>query len=249
MMTCNVTYYNEPHFLDWWYKTIKRLNEAGYPICFNLCDDGSMRNPAVDYFEKHAPLPNMQLYRVVNDIGFNSHGSRNLLMKQTSTEWNLLSDIDRHYDDDTLISMNLLDDVERGVYYNFTTTHNRNHFTLNEYFIHKDDFWLSGGYDEELVNVHWGDRLFFSSALQRVCKREVRIDWICEYVRGARDVSVGPVSTTQYPDDNTLINPENFWWCDKNKREAMIEFIKLRNSSKESRLKKPTINFEWIRVF
>ena len=246
MISCNITYYNEPHLLKWWYNTIIRLNQEGYDIRLNLADDGSQRQPATDFFEKCIPHPAMRLFRVKEDIGFNSHGCRNLLMKQTQTEWNLLSDIDRHYDNETLLSMYHLDDVRQSEYYSMAS---KSKYTLNEYFIHRDDFWKSGGYDEEFVNIHWGDRLFFETSLDPVCKRTPRDDWWCDYIRGARDVSDGPVATTQYPDDHTLINPDTGPWSTKEGRNNLVNFVRNRNATAESRLSKPVINFEWEQIF
>ena len=246
MISCNVTYYNEPHLLKWWYDTIIRLNEEGYNIYFNLADDGSQRQPATAFFEKHPPHPSMGLFRVKEDIGFNSHGCRNLLMDQAQTDWNLLSDIDRHYDDDTLISMYRLDDVKRGEYYSMKF---KSDYTLNEYVIHKDDFWFSGGYDEEFVNIHWGDRMFFETSLDPVCKRVLREDWWCTPTRRARDVSEGPVTTTQYPDDHTLINPNTGIWSTHQGRQQLKDYVRNRNATIEGRLSKPVINFEWEQIF
>ena len=89
MLSCNVTYYNEPHFLSWWYSTFKTFYEEGIDIELNIADDGSMRQSAESFFDKKPPMPNMRLFRVLEDIGFNSHGARNLLMKETRTQWNI----------------------------------------------------------------------------------------------------------------------------------------------------------------
>lgn len=248
MITANVTYYNEPHLLQWWYDTIVRLNSKGFQINLTIADDGSQRQPALDFFTNKKQYPFIKLYRVKKDIGFNSHGCRNLLMKQTETNWNILSDIDRNYPDDTLIDVLECPDKIRGEHYGFWSTRSKTG-TLNEYVIHKEDFWLSGGYDEELVNIHWGDRLFFESSLYPVCPRVIRPDWDCIYTRGARNVSDGEVATTQYPDDNTLINPANHWWANSKSRQQMVDFIRQRNADPTKRINKPTIQFEWERVF
>ena len=36
----------------------------------------------------------MKGYKITADIGFNSHGARNLLMMESETHWNMLMDID-----------------------------------------------------------------------------------------------------------------------------------------------------------
>lgn len=250
MISINITYYNEPHFLVWWYKTVKKLEDVGCSFMLNIGDDGSMRQPAVDFFEKHPPTPNMRLFRVKEDIGFNSHGTRNLLMKQTTTDWNLMSDIDRRYPEKTLRSIYKNEgNLEKTRYYSFwemiKSSHDR--FSVNEYLVHRETFWKTGGYDEEFVNIHFGDR-YFLDALRLVAKRQKVEFWHVKYVRGARDVTWTDVPFTIYPDDKTLIHPSSVWG-DQEKRFALKEFVQERNKTHEGRMSKKVINFEWERVF
>lgn len=251
MLTLNITYYNEPHFLSWWYNIAKVLHEEGLSITLQICDDGSLRSPATAFFEKNEPLKNIKLYRVLKDIGFNSHGARNLLMNQTENNWNILSDIDRQYSLETLKRVYFRagrNALKKGYYYSFTyKKNNKQESSLNDYIISKNDFWLSGGYDEEFVNIHWGDRIFFES-LKLFLKHAILPDCYIKYVRHARNVSFDDVETTQYPDDNTLIHPKSDWY-DKRKRDALKKFILKRNSTHEGRMSKKILNFEWERVF
>jgi len=247
VLTCNVTYYNEPHLLLWWFRTIRKLNDSGIDIKLSICDDGSQRLPAEKFFEKHKPLPSMSLYRVKEDIGFNSHGARNLLMKQTKTGWNLLSDIDRNYSIETLTKLynGKRTFFRRGNYYSFV---HRGVSSINEYVIYAKDFWLSGGYDEEFVNIHWGDRLFLKSVRQNT-KNIVMHDMPIKYVRHARKVMPGDVATTQYPDDHTLITPAVGIWANAETRQKLLKFVQKRNSTHAGRMSKKVINFEWEQMF
>jgi len=252
MISVNITYYNEPHLLLWWYKTFRTLYKQGVDVELNIADDGSLKQPAESFFDKNVPMPNMRLFRVLEDIGFNSHGARNLLMKQTRTEWNMLSDIDRKYPENTLndiIAKELTGKLERGVYYPFCDIkQGRNKISLNEYIISKADFWKTGGYDEEFVNVHWGDRLFLD-CVSRITRKSIISDWRVEYVRGARNITyTKDINTTQYPDDYTLIHPEHHWAIPE-ARDALIEMVKERNKNPEARMAKKVINFEWKQVF
>jgi hypothetical protein len=251
MISCNVTYYNEPTWLKWWYKTVKNINEQGYDIMLNVCDDGSQRLPASEFFNKHAPTDKMRLFRVKEDIGFNSHGARNLLMKQTLTKWNLMSDIDRRYPEETLKQFAEFADVklQRGNYYSLLEMirTSPDGYSVNDYIVHSDDFWRTGGYDEEFVNIHWGDRWFLDT-LRRVARRVLLPDWKVKYVRGAREVTWADVPTTQYPDDQTLIHPNNRW-PDEDFRFGLKDRIKERNKTEEGRMSKQVINFEWEQVF
>jgi len=251
VISVNITYYNEPHLLAWWYDTFRTFYEQGVDVELNIADDGSLRQPAKSFFDKKVPMPNMRLFRVLKDIGFNSHGARNLLMKQTRTEWNMLSDIDRKYPESTfanIIKKELNNELKRGTYYPFCNIKKSNDVSINEYVVSKADFWRMGGYDEEFVNIHWGDRLFLEG-LSRINQRCITPEWKVKYVRGARDVSYSAeVTTTQYPDDNTLICPINDWTIEE-KRKALIKMVRERNKNPEARRVKKVINFEWEQVF
>lgn len=250
MITINITYYNEPKWLQWWYDTIKQLHENGNDFIFTVCDDGSMREPAEQFFERNVPLPCMRLYRVIDDIGFNSHGARNLLVKQSTTDWNMMSDIDRHYSIGTFERLFASEStLQQGTYYSFRELKRASPdgFSVNEYVVHREDFWNTGGYDEEFVNIHWGDRMFLDT-LKRVAKRQCVKEWEVKYVRGARDVIWQDIPTTIYPDDNTLIHPNNRW-PDEKFRFELKESVRQRNKTHEGRMSKKVINFEWKRVF
>lgn len=251
MISINITYYNEPHFLKWWYNTHLRLLDMGCDVMLNIGDDGSQKTPATNFFEKHKPNVNTRLFRVKEDIGFNSHGTRNLLMQQTTTEWNLMSDIDRRYSDQTLLS--ILDNKEKlrkGLYYSFweVIQSSQDRFSVNDYLVHRDNFWETGGYDEEFTNIHFGDR-YFLDTLRLIARRKKVREWHVKYVRGARDVTWSDeVTKTIYPDDKTLIHP-NALWGNEEKRFALKKLVQERNKTSEGRKSKKVINFEWERVF
>ena len=252
MISVNITYYNEPLWFKYWYLMFKKFYISGTDICLNVCDDGSQRYPITDFFKKNPPLPNMRVFRVKKDIGFNSHGARNLLMQQTQTEWNILSDIDRHYSFQTfarIIKAERTNNLQLGTYYSFweLTPSSKDGYTLNDCVISKSDFWKTGGYDEEFTNIHWGDRYFFDT-LNRVATRVTKREWEVRYVRFARSVTYEDIPTTQYPDDNTLIHPNGFWTNEKT-RLALKKFVRKRNSTEDGRLSKKVINFEWEQVF
>lgn len=248
MISLNITYYNEPKYLKWWYDTTKRLNDQGYEVYLNVGDDGSQREPAIEFFEKNPPLPSMQLFVVTEDIGFNSHGTRNLLMKHTKTDWNLLSDIDRRYPDETLIAV-CDAPMKQGNYYSFweIVQSSSDRFSVNDLIVHKEDFWRTGGYDEEFVNIHFGDRHFLD-CLRQTTKRRKKEQWKIKYARNAREVTWADVPTTQYPDDNTLIHP-NDRWPDDTFRHPLKDWVTKRNSTPEGRLSKPILNFPWKQIF
>lgn len=56
-----------------------------------IVDDGSQQFPITDVLKMFGnDLERCKVYRVPIDLGFNSHGCRNLGMTLSETEWNLL---------------------------------------------------------------------------------------------------------------------------------------------------------------
>ena len=253
MLSLNITYYNEPKWLQWWYNTVKRVNSVyGINLSLNIADDGSQKEPAEQFFIKNPPTPDMRLFVITEDLGFNSHGARNLLMKHTQTDWNLLSDIDRSYSDKTLLRM-YDDHKDVGCYYVLVAPPmiERELYTVNDYVVHTRDFWRAGGYDEEFVNAHYGDRDFMK-VLGSVAKRVVNSDWEVKFTRFARKTVIhaplGGVKTTQYPDDDTMVVPDTDW-NSRSFRTALIKEVRARNSRESLRRTKQIINFPWKQVF
>lgn len=130
-----------------------------------IVDDGSkLDKKCVFYLDDH---PKISLYSLKDDLGFNSHGCRNLIAKECQTEWLMLLDIDRYVDKESFIKLrNHLEHLDTNTRYSFKAHYlnlgRRVHPSLNDYLITKDTFFSVGGYDEELVGIRDGDRLFLS---------------------------------------------------------------------------------------
>ena len=127
------------------------------------------------------------------------------------------------------------DRLRQGTYYSFweMIQSSRDRFSVNEYLVHKFDFWESGGYDEEFVNIHFGDR-YFLDALKMVAKRKKVPQWKVKYIRGAREVTWTDVPTTIYPDDNTLLHP-NDRWPNEEYRMNLKKFVQQRLKTEKGR--------------
>lgn len=246
-LSFNITYYNEPLWLEWWYNTFSLLRDTGIDIKLNIVDDGSQDRPATAFFEKHEPIDTFHLFRVTKDYGFNSHGCRNLLMQQTQTDWNVLTDIDIQFDIDVIQEV-LASEKNKGEYYMFFGVRERAP-RVNCFTVHREDFKKSGGYDEEFVNYHFGDRLFFHTSLDPVCKCIVKNDWWCHTKRSKRNITSADIETTQYPNDRQLVVPLTYKWSDQSYTKSVVDYVCERNKDPIKRMNKPTINFEWEQVF
>lgn len=158
-LTIGTTYYNNPEYLV---KFIDR--NLPYVDEMIIVDDGSSL-PITDYIKPSAKL---RLYRIKKDYGFNSHGCRNLIMKQSTNDFVILMDIDREFifveDAYRIIRSTRLKD---NVRYRFMahSSFEETHGSVNDYLIHRKHFFSAGGYDEELIGERWGDREYFQQLL------------------------------------------------------------------------------------
>lgn len=166
-LTYITTYYDdktrsEAALLDRLLKQIKEYNSSNLKLI--IVDDSSPGIPAKDVVKDYIN-PNISLFRVKEDIGFNSHGARNLAMTYTTTEWNLLVDIDYEFVGfDSLFEQ--LGELEKDIPHHFpvtpkySTPNVKTRPSINDFLITKTLFWKVGGYDSELFGFHAGDREF-----------------------------------------------------------------------------------------
>lgn len=201
-----------------------------------IVDDGSMIHPAHEFLEKEN-LPDVSLYRVTEDLGFNSHGCRNLAMTVTDSYWNLLLDSDIH-----LKKINLDFLISYPVDNNDVIELN-----INSLFINKDAYFSCNGYDEELRNIHTGDT-FFTDYLKKHYNFECwngkfgRINLI--HARAGRaNIFTKDVNITTYDDAKGIlyspIIPNR-----KNLQNNIFD-----RYSKNNFTEKKILTFPWIKVW
>lgn len=165
MLTYITTYYdddtrNEAKHLE---RLLKQVVEYDN-LKLIVVDDASPNVPAKDVIADYKN-DNITLFRVKKDIGFNSHGGRNLAMQHTTTEWNLLVDVDN-----MIVGMdNVLEQLytlEKDRMHFFPVVHTFSGKTsptrpsINDFLITKKLFWSVEGYDSELFGYHAGDQEF-----------------------------------------------------------------------------------------
>lgn len=224
------TYYNEQFLLE---TQIERWNVYNQPVNIILIDDGSQKVPAIDVIKQHElrDYINFSLYRVTEDIGFNSHGCRNLGARLANTDWLVFLDIDYTIQPSDLARLKE-DPLDPDTWYEMNAKfHGRGdpYMALNQFVIPKQIFLEERGYDESFVPYHYGDREFLSRLEKNYNKQN--LDWLlltCR--RGGRKAIHDETAEIPVYDD-----------------EKMVYYTK---KFEESKLKKidSKINFEWTRL-
>lgn len=229
------TYYNEEKFLRQQLNKYKQCKDHFNKII--IVDDASMIEASKiinDYDLK------IDLYRVLYDIGFNSHGCRNLAMDKTDTDWNLLIDIDMSVEASTIqkISKCISDNsLDPNTVYTFKLN---NKDAINTLLIHKDTFWDATGYDEELTNMHTGDDIFYQSLTDSGFKLN-NTQWKVTALRSGRKIVFYDGDITQYDDDRKILYQPGT----KDDWDTLRAAVQRRNKLKGP---KPIITFTWEKV-
>lgn len=224
------TYYNEVAHLE---RCIERWNYFSAELEIILIDDGSKKNPAKEVLQHKTIRPNIDfsLYEVRDDIGFNSHGCRNLGASVAKGDWLLFLDIDytiQPGDISYLTTTNLVSD-----WYTLNAipdwNRKKSYFALNQFFINKKFYLNSGGYNESYTPYHYGDREFLTSLEeQSPAKNLEHIKLTCW--RGGRKAVVNDsIPIPEYDDENMLLHTPKF------DQKSIIQHTK-------------KINFDWDKV-
>ena len=229
------TYYNEPDHL---HKLLTNTNQELFHE-FIIVDDGSEEYPAYDVAIQYPHIP-LKLFKIKEDLGFNSHGARNLAMKHVETEWALLSDIDRAGFNPLLVILHrYIKSSTKNEYFHWMTNELEG---VNDYCIRVKDFWVSGGYDEEFVNKHFGDRIFIDR-LNSYLNNTV-IPFPIKPTRLARKYISAEVDITMYPNDETMVLPH---W-DPIEKQKTIDAIGFRNDHPDLWVRDNILQFDWERI-
>ena len=240
MITLITTYFEDPNRLKDFIE--KQFNERYFSELI-VVDDGSPRQPAETIVRQY-PDKNIKLFRVKDDIGFNSHGARNLAMKHVETEWAYMTDIDRDgIGQYAPVLWRYVKSAYPNEYFNFLLGNPRHQqITHNDYCVSIESWWKSGGYDEEFVNWHFGDRIFIERLNSYLTPTTIPV--IIKATRGSRKWVESDIGITTYPDDETVIHPS---YSDERKKK-LIDVVKQRNDNPELWVRDNIINFEWEQV-
>jgi glycosyltransferase involved in cell wall biosynthesis len=223
------TYYNDVEFLK---QAIEHWNTFTTPVSIILIDDGSNKYPASDIITaaKFNDNLNVSFLVVEEDIGFNSHGCRNLGASVAKTDWIIFLDIDHAITSEDLIKLQTMN-LSMEKWYSFITRHNDNTFpSLNSFMCSKEMFHAGGGYDESFVPHHYGDREYLDMMDSKFTREELT-DITIKCMRAGRRVYFdNTLSAPIYDNEKMLMITPNFY------RDKVIHHDK-------------RINFPWKKVF
>lgn len=224
------TYYNEQSLLE---TQIERWNVYNQSVNIILIDDGSQKIPAIDVIKQHKlkDYINFSLYRVTKDIGFNSHGCRNLGARLANTDWLVFLDIDYTIQPSDLNRLKK-ESLDSNSWYEMNAKfkgQGNSYMALNQFVIPRKLFLEQRGYDESFVPFHYGDREFLSRLEKNYEKKN--LDWLmltCR--RGGRKAIHDDTAEIPVYDD-----------------EKMVYYTKNLNVSEIVKTDKK-INFDWERL-
>lgn len=201
------TYYNERFHLE---TQIERWNHFKTPVNIILIDDGSQKEPAENVLREHTINDNINfsLYRVTEDIGFNSHGCRNLGANLAQSNWLLFLDIDY-----TLQPLHLErlqnETLDLNSWYELNAKfqgRGDTYIALNQFLIPRKLFLDSGGYDESFVPFHYGDRELLSHLEKKYQKLNLDL-LVLTCRRGGRKAKVdNTIKIPVYDDENMVFH-------------------------------------------
>jgi len=204
-----------------------------------IVDDCSPSEPAMDIVSDFKHLP-ISVYGVTEDLGFNGHGCRNLGVSQAETEWVFLSDVDQVISPTAMNQM--LTKMRSAPMNTFVGATAGGLPAYNTYAIRREDYMMSGGYDEEFVNIHGGSRCFVDRL-----HTFLSIEYIDEEIppsRKGRDLrAVEGQEYTEY-DDFFIYHPKHTW----DRVDELLEMAARRTANPESWLEKTFVNFDWKKL-
>ena len=204
-----ITYYNDVPLL------VKHLNfcqTLPEDIEVVIVDDASKHSARSVIKQYYKPIhPNIKIYEVQEDLGFNSHGCRNLIAKVAESDNILFLDIDTYISYNDLIQIRDIDYKynEKYVFYAQIMTNNYHVWYpghVNIFSMSKETYLAVNGYDESWTGLHWGDREFFEALEENGCET-IHVPATIMIARDGKTVIIDPSLTKAYYTEDTMYQP------------------------------------------
>lgn len=204
------TYYNEPELLK---QQISLWEKYPKEIEIIVVDDGSVEFPAYDVLKnvKFNNGPAISLYQVTEDLGFNSHGCRNLIATVAASDNILFLDIDCQLSPTDAVFLRRVIFKQSALYKFHLWNAPAKKWTafpgaVNCFLVNRNDFWSAGGYDESFTGYHKGDREFLARLSKITHLHKISESFGITIVRGGRKIIIDEsVDKTTYDDVNMLL--------------------------------------------
>lgn len=187
MNKCSVVmpYYKARTLLEWqltlWSSYPEEIRKN---LFFIIVDDGSPVDKAKDVLLENigrikADSLNIELYEVLIDKIWNSEGASNLGIQQVQTDRFIRIDFDYHFPTESMEKI-LNIPLDKDEWYNFKVVKHGTHEELmshvNTYFMMKETFWKSGGYDEDFCGHYGWTDLLLERIFAKYAKQIIRND-------------------------------------------------------------------------
>ena len=183
-----------------------------------IVDDGSQKHLARDVLvdlivDEPSLSDRVRLFRIPWDYGFNNHGGRNLAMRFVRNEWCTMIDVDNVMDEQfcqKLQEMTLEAPDDTFIIHNSDLCPNKD--TLNHITLKHSQFWRCGGYDEEFMGIHYGDKVFRHRLDSHYDGVWMPDDHPIRFSRGMHEMKFSEShEITTYIDDKYVTHPPDKW--------------------------------------
>jgi hypothetical protein len=243
MISLVMPYYLNPEMLARQYRNFTSWpSRARAAIKVIIVDDGSPRDPAANVPRPYG-LPELEIYRVLEDRPWHQHAARNLGAHVADSEWLLLTDMDHMLEAGGAMALHrlaahgrldhrfayMLDRIEADTRELTRAPNGQPKPHPNSFVMSRELYWRIGGYDERATGIYGTDALFRKRAFDIGRKGHLEIP----LVRFWRDV-VPDASTTTLPRKEGRDNAARARILDEIGRNPGGKLV---------------LNFEWERVF
>jgi hypothetical protein len=152
-LTLVAAYYNQPQIMrEHWANLLEYEDEVREHVSIVLCDDASMEHP-LEIPTEIQQVFNVQQFKLLGDVAWREMVARNVCMKHAKG-WCFMFDPDYMLVPGMMKRL-LNKDLQRGHYYHLASRvysdKRKLHMPENLAVVHRDDFWASGGYDEQFA--------------------------------------------------------------------------------------------------